>query len=196
MPTPGIHTEVEEFALFLGDQLAGLRAAAHGLTDEQARATPCRSGLSVGGLLEHALYVMGERLQGEADGNRSREFTAATFQQFASSFVLDDDQSLATALHRFDDMTERYLDSVRAADPNGPALEPAAPWDGILTETPTTERFYLMHHIEELARHAGHADIIREQLDGADAGSLRAAIDGRPPNAFVQPWAPDSAGTS
>ena len=28
-------------------------------------------------------------------------------------------------------------------------------------------RWVLMHHIEEVARHAGHADIIRETIDGS-----------------------------
>jgi hypothetical protein len=28
-------------------------------------------------------------------------------------------------------------------------------------------RWVLMHHIEEVARHAGHADIIREAIDGS-----------------------------
>ncbi len=190
MPTPAIHTEVEEFALFLGDQLAALRASAHGLTDEQARATPCRSGLSIGGLIEHALYVMGERLRGLAEGSRVREFTPAAFGQFAASFALTGDEPLTLALERFDQTAEEYLRSVRASDPNAHTLEPPAPWDGVLTATATTERFYLMHHVEELARHAGHADIIREQLDGADAASLRAAIEGLPANDFVQPWSP------
>jgi hypothetical protein len=52
------------------------------------------------------------------------------------------------------------------------------------------ERFALLHHVEELARHAGHADIIREQIDGADAGSLLMAAEGREGNTFVQPWTP------
>jgi hypothetical protein len=52
------------------------------------------------------------------------------------------------------------------------------------------QRFHLVHHIEEFARHAGHADIIREQLDGASAASLLMAVEGRPGNAFIQPWTP------
>jgi hypothetical protein len=46
-----------------------------------------------------------------------------------------------------------------------------------------------VHHIEELARHAWHADIIREQLDGANAASLPMVVEGREGNDFVQPWA-------
>ena len=36
-------------------------------------------------------------------------------------------------------------------------------------------RWVLLHLIEETARHAGHADIIRETIDGASAGMLRGA---------------------
>ncbi len=52
------------------------------------------------------------------------------------------------------------------------------------------QRFALVHHVEELARHAGHADIIREQIDGATAASLLMAVEGREGNDFVQPWTP------
>ena len=42
--------------------------------------------------------------------------------------------------------------------------------------------------MEEFARHAGHADIIREEIDGAQAAELLAAVEGRPANDFVTPW--------
>lgn len=48
----------------------------------------------------------------------------------------------------------------------------------------------LAHHIDEFARHAGHADIIREEIDGAKAMELRFAVEGRAGNAFVKPWGP------
>jgi hypothetical protein len=35
----------------------------------------------------------------------------------------------------------------------------------------------LFHLIEETARHAGHADLIRESLDGATAYALMAAAE-------------------
>ena len=42
--------------------------------------------------------------------------------------------------------------------------------------------------IEEFARHAGHADLVREQLDGALAGQLTMAVHDIPGNDFIQPW--------
>ena len=43
-----------------------------------------------------------------------------------------------------------------------------------------TARWVLLHLIEETARHAGHADIIRESIDGATCWTLMAAAEGWP----------------
>ncbi|MGB7423447.1 MAG: hypothetical protein WA903_00920 [Ornithinimicrobium sp.] len=48
-------------------------------------------------------------------------------------------------------------------------------------------------HANELARHAGHPDITREQLDGATAIELAFAIEGREGNDYVTPWTPASS---
>ncbi len=48
-----------------------------------------------------------------------------------------------------------------------------------------TPRWVLLHLIEETARHAGHADIIRESIDGATCWTLMAAAEDWP----VQEWA-------
>jgi Protein of unknown function (DUF664) len=53
-----------------------------------------------------------------------------------------------------------------------------------------TLRWVLLHLIEETARHAGHADIVRESIDGATAGALLAAVEGWQPTAWLQPWQP------
>ena len=49
-------------------------------------------------------------------------------------------------------------------------------------------RWVLLHLIEETARHAGHADIIREHLDGATAFELMAAAEGWPATDWLKPW--------
>jgi hypothetical protein len=54
-------------------------------------------------------------------------------------------------------------------------------------------RWVLLHLIEELARHAGHADIVRESIDGATAYELMAAAEGWPETDWLKPWKP--AGT-
>ena len=51
-------------------------------------------------------------------------------------------------------------------------------------------RWVLLHLVEETARHAGHADIVRESIDGATMYGLMAAAEGWPPGDWLQPWTP------
>ena len=48
-----------------------------------------------------------------------------------------------------------------------------------------------MHLVSETARHAGHADIVREAVDGATAFPLLAAAEGWPATPWLQQWAPE-----
>ena len=182
-----MHTESETLAGYLEQQLADLRVSSYGLTEEQARLTPCRSALSIGGLVKHATYVCRGRERRRTEGS---QLTGAGVALFMGSFALTDEETLESALADFDAAVATYLDDVRRTDPEGPNTEPPAPWAGVHEPTETRQRFYLVHHVEEFARHAGHADIIREQIDGATSGELVAAVEGRPPNDFVKPWQP------
>ena len=184
---PGKHSELDVIVGQLEVQLTSIRAAAYGLSEQQARETPCRSTLSVGGLIKHATYVMRQHLR---RGTADVALDEAGFARFMGSFALADGETLAGALADFDATREAYLADVRASDPGAAMTAPPAPWDGLPEPTDSVLRYALVHHIEEFARHAGHADIIREQLDGADAASLVMAVEGRPGNDFVQPWAP------
>ena len=51
-------------------------------------------------------------------------------------------------------------------------------------------RWVLLHLIEELARHAGHADIIREHIDGGTMHPIMAAAEKWPEAPWIQPWRP------
>jgi hypothetical protein len=185
---PGRYTEGEVLAGYIEAQLAALRAAAFGLTEEQARATPCHSALSIGGLIKHATYVMGQRLRERANPGAMPD--ESDYALFLGSFALGEDESLESALARFDEVRDTYLANLRATDPGADMIAPPAPWDGLFEPTDSVQRFAIVHHVEELARHAGHADIIREQLDGASAASLLMALEGRPGNDFIKPWTP------
>jgi hypothetical protein len=44
--------------------------------------------------------------------------------------------------------------------------------------------------LEELTRHAGHSDIIRESLDGATMYELMAGVEGWPETDWIKPWKP------
>ncbi len=188
MLSPAKYTESEVLVGYLDQQLTAIRAAAHGLTEHQARETLCRSALSIGGLVKHVTYVMAGREREKATPGAMPD--EAGYALFMASFALDDGETLAGALEAFDGVRASYLADVRAIDPGADMTAPPAPWYGIYTPTDSVQRFGLVHHVEEFARHAGHADIIREQIDGATAASLLMAVEGREGNDFVQPWTP------
>lgn len=189
---PRIDNEIDGLVAYLEVQLDALRESAHGLTEEQARLRPCRSALSIGGLIKHATFVMdgvlGERRSPTQDTDSPAWEQLAA--QFYGSFALTDDESLQGALEAFDATRAAYLAEVRGADPDEVVLVGPAPWDGVLEPVEVARRYSLVHHVEELARHAGHADIIREQIDGATGPALHLAARGLPGNDFVQPWTP------
>ena len=51
-------------------------------------------------------------------------------------------------------------------------------------------RWVLLHLIEELARHAGHAGIIREHIDNGRMYPIMAAAEKWPESPWMQPWKP------
>ena len=48
----------------------------------------------------------------------------------------------------------------------------------------------LLEVVDDSHRHAGHADIIRESIDGATMYELIAAAENREPTPWLTPWAP------
>jgi uncharacterized protein DUF664 len=51
-------------------------------------------------------------------------------------------------------------------------------------------RWVLLHLIEEIARHAGHADIVREHIDGGTMYPIMAAAEDWPDSPWLQRWKP------
>ena len=54
-------------------------------------------------------------------------------------------------------------------------------------------RWVLLHLSRRSARHAGHADIVRESIDGATMYELMAAAEGWPATDWLQPWTPPTS---
>jgi len=80
---------------------------------------------------------------------------------YADDFVMREDQTLDDVLARFDHQAEETLRVLREADPGTPVPVPRdAPWFPRDVEN-WSVRWVALHLVEELARHAGHADIIR-----------------------------------
>ena len=162
------HTDERQLLLaYIDQQRDGLRNAAFGLTDEQARLTPTASPLSVGGLVKHVADT--ERgwidLVVQRDRGGSQEEKIASYED---GFRLLADETLAGALAHLDEVA-RETEAVIAGVPDLDRAVPVpkgVPWYPDDVEA-WTVRWVLLHLVEEIARHAGHADIIRESLDGA-----------------------------
>lgn len=95
-------------------------------------------------------------------------------------------ETLADVVSVADDVARHTEDVVAALDDLGAPLTPTedrVPW--IPAGLVWTPRWVLLHLIEELARHAGHADIIRESIDGATCWTLTAAVEGWPQQAWT-----------
>jgi hypothetical protein len=197
MYAPSCDDEITTIERYVSEQLDAIRASAIGLTEEQARMRPCRSALSIGGLVKHAIYVMRgttDRLTGRSDPNRALDDTA--FAAHESSFALADDETAAGAISEFDAVRVEYIAAISATDPAARTVVSPAPWYGIFDSRPALARYGLVHQIEELARHAGHADILREQIDGMAVPAIVLSEAGAPANDFFQPFvaAPGTVG--
>jgi hypothetical protein len=153
----------------LAKQRYFLRYTVRDLADEQAAERTTVSELCLGGLIKHVTFA--ERqwasfiVEGpsatasawDADGSRS---------DWLDSFRMLPGETLAGLLDEYDRVarqTDELVATLPDLDsshplPEAPWYEPGARWSA---------RRVLLHVIAETAQHAGHADIIRESLDGA-----------------------------
>ncbi|MFI1971584.1 hypothetical protein BLA24_16670 [Streptomyces cinnamoneus] len=171
MPTHVIEKDFSDeratLLAFLEAQRGGLRRALLGLTEEQAAAKPSASELSLGGLLKHVAETEQgwvRRAQGLPPAVERDEKT------WSDSFRLTGDETVKGQLAHWAAVaaeTERFIYSVQSLEENF-AL-PEAPW---FPKARVSMRWLVLHLIEETARHAGHADVIRESLDGKTAFAL------------------------
>jgi uncharacterized damage-inducible protein DinB len=182
---PPVADEREALVAYLAQQRDVLRIAGYGLTDEQARATPTAGTLSVGGLIKHVATV--ER--GWIDIMLQRPSSSS--QEYETNFRLGPDEALADVLELYEQVARETDEAVASIDDLGhPVPVPkGVPWFPDDVEA-WSVRWVLLHLIQETARHAGHADIVRESIDGATAFPLMAAAEGWPATPWMQPWEP------
>lgn len=183
---PPLSDERELLLAFIEQQRDGIRNAAYGLTDEQARLSPSASSLSIGGLVKHAIDM--ERGWIDMVLQRAGDASPASYED---NFRLGPDETLSGVLAHYDEVA-RETEAVigRISDLGQPVPVPkGVPWfpDDI---DAWSVRWVLLHLIEEIARHAGHADIVRESIDGATMYELMAAAEGWPATDWLTPWQP------
>ncbi|WP_336033431.1 DinB family protein [Geodermatophilus sp. FMUSA9-8] len=162
----------------LENQRTGLRNALLGLTEEQARARPSASELSLSALVKHV--TQGERVNVAGRiGGRPHAVETDPQAGWMAGFTVAADETVEVLLRRWAEVARETEEVVRAEpdlDRVVPLADDVARW--MPAGTVFTVRWMLLHQIEEQARHAGHADVIRESIDGKGAWQLEAEAQG------------------
>jgi uncharacterized damage-inducible protein DinB len=160
-------TERADLAAALTTQRRFLRQTVQGLTDLQAALHPTASQLCLGGIVKHVARVESGWtdfiVEGPATMGRMDE---AAYEAHASGFRMKEGETLAGLLADYDRVAQRtdeLLGSLPSLDLSHPL--PEAPW--FEAGASWSARRVFLHILAETAQHAGHADIIRESIDGA-----------------------------
>ncbi|MEU7652827.1 DinB family protein [Micromonospora taraxaci] len=134
----------------------------NGLTDEQAAARPTASELCLGGLVKHVTTVEHRWMLFAVGGAEAMERVEI---DWVGQFQMAPGETLAGLVERFQEVADHTDELLTTLDldaahplPQAPWFEPGASW---------TVRRVLLHLIAETSQHAGHADILRESIDGA-----------------------------
>ena len=167
-------------------------AVAYGLSDEQARSCPTVSELSIGGLIKHCTAMQDTWMSRVAAAPDAPPPDPRPFDEIAKNFgeqhVMRPDETLDGLLAKFKAESAKALQLVETADLAAKVPVPQdIPWfpKGIKD---WSVRWVILHVINELTRHSGHADIIRESIDGATMYELLAGLEGWSIDGWVQPW--------
>ena len=167
---PAVSRERADLLETLAKHRHFLRFTARDLTDEQAGERATVSELCIGGLIKHVSAV--ERgwadfiVEGPSAMGDFSAKTEADFAARADEFRMLPGETLADVLKAYDEVADRTDALIRSLPdldaahplPSAPWFEPGAQWSA---------RRVLLHVIAETSQHAGHADIIREALDGS-----------------------------
>ena len=138
-----------------------LRFTVRDLTDDQAAKRTTTSELCLGGLIKHVTGVEQRWMRFAVGGAEAMHSEPV---DWAGQFRMADGETLADLLTAYERVAEATDELVTTLDldvahdlPVAPWFEPGKTW---------SVRRVLLHIIAETAQHAGHADIIRESLDG------------------------------
>ena len=149
------------------------RVTAQGMSDDQARTRSTVSELTLGGLVKHVCETEKEWARFVQEGPAENAFDWANIDwsnppaevaSFADGFRMLEDETLEGLLAEYEAVAAATDALVASVDldsshplPNAPWFPPDARWSA---------RRVFVHIVAETAQHAGHADIIREAIDG------------------------------
>jgi uncharacterized damage-inducible protein DinB len=137
-----------------------------GISDKEASQRTTVSELCLGGIIKHVAHVERGWAGFIVRGSEAITFDATTLQAHADSFRVDEHESLEDLIGNYEQaasQTDDLVRSVRSLDLEHPL--PEAPW--FEADGRWSVRRVVLHVVAEIAQHAGHADIIREALDGS-----------------------------
>ena len=139
-----------------------LRQTIAGMSDEQIRATPTVSALSLGAIVQHVTEM--EVQWGSFIDLGADAMAGMTPEKYAAMWALDADVTADSLVAAYDAACAVNDERVRTVDLDADHALPEAPW--FAPGARWSARRVLVHIIAETSQHAGHADIIRETIDG------------------------------
>jgi uncharacterized damage-inducible protein DinB len=143
-----------------------LRHTTRDLTDEQAARRTCASELCLGGIVKHVTRMERRWAGFLSEGPAAMEQNENSQAEHAASFRMEDGDTLAGLLADYEQAARETSEVVAALPAMDESQElPPAPW--FPPGARWSHRQVLIHVICETAQHSGHADIVRESLDGA-----------------------------
>ena len=171
---PPVADERSALREYLAYHQSAYFAVSYGLTDEQARSAPSVSALSVGGLIKHATAMQRTWMARVAAAPDLPPKDPRPFEQVAKEFgdqhVMRLDETLDGLLGAFEAQNAKTLRLAETADLDAVVPVPQdIPWFP-KNQRAWSVRWVILHVINELARHAGHADIVRETIAQLRAG--------------------------
>jgi hypothetical protein len=190
---PPVADERESLIAYLDQQRDAFVSVSFGLTEEQLRVAPTAGTLSIGGLIKHVTTCergWTERMAAAPEAPTPPEQSLEQATAWGDDFRVTDADTLESLLAGLAAQGEVTREVLRRADLGAPVPVPRdAPWFPHDVEA-WSVRWVAMHIVEELARHAGHADIVRESIDGATMYELVAGREGWPETDWLRPWKP------
>ena len=160
-----------------------LIAKLQGLSEPDLRTSRLPSGWSPLGLLKHLRYVERRWLVWGFEGQATEDPWGDQHDDRWYVAPGETLEGLTTLLGQQAAVTRAVVQRHQLSDVG----QPGARWNG--AGPPPLERI-LLHLIQETARHNGHADIVRETIDGGTAFPLLAAAEGWPETPWLKPWEP------
>ncbi|MFI5906043.1 DinB family protein [Dactylosporangium sp. NPDC051541] len=150
----------------LGTARYFLRNTVQGLTDEQAQLRPTVSELTLGGLIKHVgeIELGWARFVVDGPAAVAPPTEQAGWEKWANDFKMLPGESLERILQRYSEIAAETDELVRTVDLDSSHELPPAPW--FQPGARRSARRVFTHIVAETAQHAGHADIIRESIDG------------------------------